>query len=324
MAIKYFKSIIDSNGFVHSVDMLKLYYSCNFDKKIMLDGIRKIAEECKLGSRFYETLDRGPCVRWNYWQNHIHLDYIYIRLGRYVRKKYGDTEREYDTYQVMSVEFNPNKHYDEELTIKLFEFIESHRTDGPAYIDSLDYTIDVPVMIDDVIVLRSRKIPGLYKSTKYFGNRGQNGFVRIYNKTYEADLSYPLTRIETFYKISEKYSSVDFGVIDHNQCNDSIKLSKSAGLMVDMLKELQLLGSDNIDTYLSRMIYHTRKIVTDCLSGTSVRYIHNPDILNQLMAELEEHYNLISNPRKFKEIHLDEDGFMFLDEDDEGILPFEL
>ncbi len=323
MAIKYFMPITDDNHFVHSIDMVKIFYSCYFDKKRILGRFEELAQRLNLGGKYYANLDKGPSVRWNYWQNHIHLDYIYIRLGKYARKKYGNAEIEYDYFDVMTLEVNPNKHYEDELFVEVMKIIDDEKGEsGCAYLSSVDYAIDVACNIDDVVVLRSRKLPGLYKGTRYYGIRSQNGFVKIYDKAYESGLTYPLTRIETFYKVGEKFSSVDFGIINHNQ-EAGEKLSKSTGLIVDMLKELQLLGSDNVDTYLDRMIYHTRKQVIDKLSGTTTKYLYDNTILLQLLSQVKEFFGLTDNPKeKHRLLEVDSNGFLTLDEDDEDILPF--
>ena len=169
--IKYYKSMIDSNAFVHSIDNVKCFYYLSASREAVLEKIRSISAKHNLGTAYYENLEKKPSVRWNFWLNHIHLDFIYIRLGKYVLKNLPNDKKSYDVIDCMSVEVNPNKHSDTELFGSLLELIKDVSADG--YLDQIDYAIDIACIMDDIVVLKTRH--GQYKGTKYYGIRGQNG-----------------------------------------------------------------------------------------------------------------------------------------------------
>ena len=316
MSVKYYKPIIDSNGYTHSIDMVKCFYYIGSINGV-LNRLQELSKYCK---NYYEKLDCSPCVRYHFWKHHLHIDDIYVRLGRFSLKpmEKGDKIQE---YTALSLEVNPNKHHDSELLKKVMDIVlDASSSDG--YLDQIDYTIDLPCDPDDVVVLGTRKMPGLYKGTRYFGARGQHGFVRIYNKSLESGLDFSLTRVETCLKIGKKFSSIDFGVVNHAE-SITDKLSNSTGLMVDMLKELQLYGS-NIDAYLDRMNYRTRLQVLEHLSGAPVKFEHNPDILDKLINQVKEFFGLSDNPDEQHNLFCEgSDGFLELNEDEiDNMLPF--
>ena len=217
----------------------------------------------------------------------------------------------------MQFKINPNKRHDSDLFKMLMDMVKEVSYEG--YIDCIDYAIDVACNINDVVVLRSRKEYGEYKGTRYYGQRGQNGMVRIYNKMIEAGLDYELTRIETRWKTSKKFSSVDFGIVNRGIKQSEQKLSVSTGLMLEMLQELKLLGSDNIDKYLNRMVFQTRKQIIEQVHGDLVKYEYYLVYLNKLLDDIKELYNC--EVPEVPELDFS-DEFMFVDTDEK--LPWEL
>ncbi len=321
--INYYKSYIDKNGFIHSVDMVKVFYDCRSSIENILESFREIKEKGVISdSAYWEKLDCTPCAKWNYWLHHIHFDYIYVRIGQY-RLKEPDgskgTSKDYCALACVSLEVNPNKHSDKELFKAVMEVVDAYNVGG--YVMQVDYAIDVPCRIDDIVVLKTRKELGLYKGTRYYGARGQNGFVKIYNKTVESGLDYPLTRVETCVKLKDKFSSIDFGVVKHDNTAGDKELSLSTGLMLDMIQELRLLGSNNVDSYLARMNYRTRKQVIEAMNNDVVEYQYNAEYLNQLVKDIEilMHCEISNN---YNQESVDEDGFMQMDDDYK--LPWEL
>lgn len=314
MAIKYFKTVTDDNGFVHSIDNVKcFYYTGNIEN--ILPRFQALSGKCK---NYYDKLNCAPSVKGQFWKHHLHIDDVYVRLGRFVAKPLEKKDG-YVEYDALSLEVNPNKHWDSTLLSDVLAIVNDVSNGG--YLDQIDYTIDIACGLDDVVVLGTRKIPGLYKGTKYYGCRGQHGFVRIYDKAAEAELDYPLTRVETQLKVGKKFSSVDFGIINHIQ-ESGEKLSNSTGLIVDLLKELQLLGSNNIDAYLERMNYRTRVQVLNNLSGKTVKHVHNPVILDELIAQVKEFFGLSDNPdEKHNMFEVDSDGFLIDNGDTDDMLP---
>ena len=102
------------------------------------------------------------------------------------------------------IEFNPNKSFNYVLPLLNFlklicrvQFIELER---------LDFAIDLPCNRGYVFMLKDKRTYNKYKLriagvsnfdyTEYLGKRHNNGYVKLYNKSIESNLSYDLTRLE--------------------------------------------------------------------------------------------------------------------------------
>ena len=307
--IKYYKSYVDNYGYNHSIDMVKvLYDSVSGTVESILEDFRAIKEKGIIPtSAYWEKINNAPCSKWNYFLHHIHLDSIYVKIGKYVLKDVGN-KQEYKPMPCISIEVNPNKHYDTPIFITVMDIIKKYAYGG--ILKQVDYAIDVPCQINDVVVLRTQKERGLYKGTQYFGARGRNGFVKIYNKAVESNLDQPLTRIETTYQLKEKFSSIDFGVAIRKNIDTEKELSLSTGLLLDMLQELQVLGSSNIDSYMQRMNYRTRKQILEAMNDEIVEYRYNAEYLNKLIDDINVLFGIQDK------IQIDDEGFLVCDDFD--------
>ena len=317
--IRYFKSYIDNNNFVHSIDNVIVIYDLKIDYNKVLEKIQSISRTLN-PKKYYENLNVLPCTKYSFWVHTINIDSCYICLGKHSEKgiEVGTGKKEWYQLDKMRIEINPNKWHDSNLFRMLMDMVEEVAFEG--VIDCVDYAIDVPCNINDVVVLRSRKEYGEYKGTRYYGRRGKNGMVRIYNKMIESELLYQLTRIETRWKCKDKFSSVDFGVINRFINNEPTedKLSLSTGLILEMLQELKMLGSDNVDKYLSRMNFKTRKQIIELVHGDLTKYEYDMLYLNKLMDDIKELFNC--EVPVVPEMDLT-DEFMFVDTDEK--LPWE-
>lgn len=289
--IRYFKQYIDDKKFVHSIDNVICIYDLRVSYNTVLERIKSIVDVVK-PSKYFEKLNNLPCTKYQFWVHTLNIDSCYICLGRHNEKGTEVDTGKKAWYQLdkMRIEINPNKWHDTNLFKMLMDMVLEVAYEG--YIDCVDYAIDVPFNLNDIVVLKSRKEYGEYKGTKYYGQRGKNGMVRIYNKMIESNLNYELTRIETRWKTKDKFSSVDFGLIHRNVASDS-KLSLSTGLIVEMLQELKMLGSDNVDKYLSRMNYKTRKQIVEYMNGDLIKYQYDMVYLNQLMDDIRDLFHCV-------------------------------
>lgn len=320
--IKYFKKIIDDNGYTHSIDNVVCQYLISMNYKKATEKIEEIANDFKLGNKYYTILDRVPSVKYDFFVNHIHLDFIYIKLGCYKEKLLDENggKSSYEVLDYMSVEVNPNKHSDSDLFNKFFDFVKSVEC-GSSWIKRVDYAVDVPVKISDVIPCNSRKEKGLYKGTVYFGQRQKNGFVRIYDKSKESELDTPLTRIETVVKFGkkDKFSSIDFGVVSLDSSQTDEKLTPTVSVLVSALRDLMLAGND-VSDYLSKLDRRTRQKIEPLLYGNLKHYKSSSDLLNKLLDDVKELFYVNCN-NLMPDVYEDEEGFLHFDGDFDDI-PF--
>lgn len=103
------------------------------------------------------------------------------------------------------IEFNPNKSMVNGYVQPLIDFIKQNAIDLD--IARFDCAIDLPYKKDFVYLLKDKRHYSMvYKVeqssnnlggiTEYLGQRNNNGFVKVYNKTVESSLDYDLTRVE--------------------------------------------------------------------------------------------------------------------------------
>ena len=164
--IRYFKSYLDDNKFVHSIDNVIVIYDLKMNYDRVLEKIRSIAE-CLNCKSYYERLNCSPCVKYSFWVHTINIDSCYICLGKHSEKgvEVGTGNKAWYQVDKMRIEINPNKWHDSDLFKMLMDMVKEVAYEG--IIDCIDYAIDVPCNINDVVVLRSRKEYGEYKGTKF-------------------------------------------------------------------------------------------------------------------------------------------------------------
>lgn len=97
------------------------------------------------------------------------------------------------------MEFNPNKVADQKEFQVVFSHLMMHCF--VAEVARWDLAIDVPIARDLCILTKDKRKYTLIQNsemdkTEYLGIHNKSGFVKLYNKTKEADLDYDLTRLE--------------------------------------------------------------------------------------------------------------------------------
>lgn len=145
-------------------------------------------------------VDLPACSKYQFFKSTIWCKGFHCSYGQY--RDFDPVDRSYTEYPVLRVKFNPNKYADSAVFDPLFSWINSRCVDGTLV--KFDYAVDVPCRLEDLVV-QSRKEPGLFKGTRYYGQRNQHGRVKIYDKGKESafrddsDLDVsddPITRIE--------------------------------------------------------------------------------------------------------------------------------
>lgn len=125
--VSYFNQIVDDNGYTHSIDNVVATYSGYFKIDQVLDQLHEIVDKYH-PVKFYELLNRSACVRYDFFLHHLHLDCIYIKLGKYkarmIEQSKAGAKREYDIFSVLRIEFNPNKHWNNPLVRAVLEIIK--------------------------------------------------------------------------------------------------------------------------------------------------------------------------------------------------------
>lgn len=98
------------------------------------------------------------------------------------------------------LEFNPNKVGKDPSFIRVFNRLRGLSVGPPRFV-RLDLALDVPVLRENIFLLKDRRLYEEYwlsksNRTQYLGERNKPGRCKLYNKQLESKLSYPLSRFE--------------------------------------------------------------------------------------------------------------------------------
>lgn len=102
----------------------------------------------------------------------------------------------------MKIEFNPSKH--DYRKFKMFWLCLARFKDYKKTIKGLDLAFDIQKDISECVPLSlTGKTMNKFRSTYYFGNRGKDGYLKVYDKGEEEGTGEEKTRIEYSVKFSE-------------------------------------------------------------------------------------------------------------------------
>ena len=98
------------------------------------------------------------------------------------------------------LEFNPNKVGRDPSFVRVFNRLRVLSVGPPRFV-RLDLALDVPVLRENIFLLKDRRLYEEYwlsksNRTQYLGERNRPGRCKLYNKQLESKLSYPLSRFE--------------------------------------------------------------------------------------------------------------------------------
>ncbi|MGN0132912.1 MAG: hypothetical protein ACI4AA_10760 [Lachnospiraceae bacterium] len=320
----YFYSITDDKGFVHSVDNLVIeYVTIGADGAIarILTDIQQIGEKHKDHIHYWERLNCTPCSKWSWCQHNVHLDDgIYISIGHYVN--YAKPKADWQVYPVVKLEVNPNKHAGKEVLKDLLEVLRVWGDDVTLL--KYDYAVDVPMPPDEVEVFGSRKEKGLYKGTRYFGQRNKNGYCKIYDKQKEQDLDDPMTRIEHTIVCSGKTTkniSFEKVYVKTKKYKESIendeKMTTNDRVLLDFCN-LCIANKLDYESIIDKLDKRKRRFIKEHLKNSEFEQLNFDDnIRNKLLDKVYEYFGV----EKKTDIEVDGNGFVVLDDD--FVLPFD-
>lgn len=187
----YFKSFSDDDGYLYSLDMVRL----NLDFGSRSEDFVRYMENLSAYDLGVEITYFSSLKAFQYrhlWTVAFPDHDVSFALGLDIN---GSSENKNKGF----IEFNPNKlsHIDK------FTYIIGNIWNFTCVRELVRYdlAIDIPLDRKDVKLIRTKgknyqffvKTDGI---TEYLGVRSHNGFVKVYDKTKEASLDYPLTRVE--------------------------------------------------------------------------------------------------------------------------------
>lgn len=150
------------------------------------------------------------------------------------------------------LKFNPNKVGDESVFMTIHELLVSNCRKAMSRIARFDLAIDIPVERTKCFLVKDRRLyierrHGV-EYTQYLGARSSvAGRVKLYNKTAEAELEYPLTRLELTLNPATSYENVNFPKVycikTSNISDEVVKLTDTERFILNAL--LQGFGTLN-------------------------------------------------------------------------------
>lgn len=311
--MKYFCPIQDTNNYIHSIDNCIIEYDI---KDIGTKGINKLIDkihDIKDKYRdidYWERLNVNACSKYQWYNNHIHLDNgIYISIGRYT--EYVEQRKEkFFIYPIMKLEINPNKHSEKPILKDVLELLKGISSDGRLI--KYDYAVDIPVGPKEVEVFGSRKEFGLYKGTRYYGQKNKNGYCKIYDKQKEQELDTPLTRVEHTISTTKTTKNISFENIYIKQKNDNDnteKINSTYKCIVDLCNTLKA-NSLDYEHIINNLDKRTKRTVKEYMTKSEyIKLEFDEKIHDKLLNNIKEFF-------KIKEIlTVNDNDFVQIDND---------
>ena len=228
----------------------------------------------------------------HWWQfGGLHIEVWPKSLSHDIGVSRQDEDGEYITSHVfvpvvqwfLRLKFNPNKNADNPALKTIFSFLYKCGWVNGWHFSRVDYAVDVQGPLSAFYVL-SRKTETNYGSTRYYGIRGNSGYLRVYDKRKEQrevageDIGFELTRFEW-----EQRGNRDFDFsFDQFSCMDLIGLDGAA-------RCLRYVAPENINAALNEFGKNTRtKLKEKLFSPVTVK----KELFQELLCDYVKEYSL--------------------------------
>lgn len=271
--LSYGKNIKDTLGCTHSIDNLIVEYIVkNFNAKSVIDSLARNVFEPTIPGWEKEKmckLDQPACSAYAWFKSSVWGGGFYIQYGQY--RDFDKVTREWTEYPLMRVKFNPNKYWTSPVLARLNEWIVRECDTG--VVVKFDYAVDVPARLSDIQV-HSRKEPGLYKGTRYYGQRNKHGRLKIYDKREESDLDVVTSRVEWTFTNGKPITFDDVYWLTGGPAPlpDVTELGPRSYTLARMLLGIRSLGGD-VREYLELCDRRTAKKLEPYTIGSGVQLL---------------------------------------------------
>lgn len=318
--LSYGRTVLDARGCTHSIDNLVVeYVVMDFSTKEVLSGLAEVFSEAIPGWTRERCCkeDLPPCSAYSWFRSSIWGGGFYIQYGLY--KDFDRCTREFHELPLMRVKFNPNKYWTSPVLKGLLRWISRNCDSG--VIVKFDYAVDVPARMRDLHVT-SRKEPGLYKGTRYYGQRNKHGRLKVYDKRVESDLPDDVSRVEwTFcYGKPLNFDRVIWMTNGPAPLPDARELGSQAYATARMLLGIRGLGGD-VTEYLALLDRRTAKKLEPYTIGVGVQLLDECPV--QLVTLLGAYCDALSVSFRSGDVNLGSGTVRLSDDDlEDDSLPF--
>lgn len=252
--MQYFKTYTDADGCIYSLDMLRLNVDFGESVKEFVKYLNTFS-----AIELHADVDYYPSYK-QYKYRHL---WSISEVDSDASWTIGlDLGRNADDKSKGFIEFNPNKCESSALFQKFMSEFRSCALDREVV--RYDMAIDIPLPRNLCRLIRSNKKK--YRCdvdesiTEYLGRKNTSGYIKLYDKTAEAKLNYPLTRLEITLdkgvKAADSFPTVWVNNAQRSMTLDDeyFKLSGTQQVLADVIRE-----SDTPNKYWQRLDGHTRK-----------------------------------------------------------------
>lgn len=308
--LQYFSPLVDAFGYTHSIDMIYVeYFLSGAHCKDIIELVQSYHSKYPDLS-YNEYLDKKPCTKYDYYLDSVAIGGIYVQVGKYTM--YLREQKDFRVLDMCQIRVNPNKHMHEQWFKEfLGEFLNYN---AYASIRKYDYAIDIELPQKDVQIFETRKEKGLYKGTRYYGQSGRHGYVKVYNKAKELkkhgiECPDTLTRVEYTLMNGVMPSLEKVSICVDDTLAPGVELKDTEKAIVEMYRILQTQGID-YDLKLGRKM-ETK--LRPFLHG-KFRELEYNDYLEKLLEKMQEVFcaHLDEMP-ELGSLPTDDDGFVSCD-----------
>lgn len=194
------------------------------------------------------------------------------------------------------LEVNPNKCFDNMMCQNDILFLLSNCVGYS--VSRWDLAIDIPV---DREIVRMKKDQRKYElsqksvvdRTEYLGQRSAPGRVKLYNKTIESGLDYPLTRLELtlgggldkWHSEFERWCPTVWTSKSVHEGLEESELSDTQKVLVELLRE-----SPDTAQYLSRVNFRVRKKIEPYVMGVDTQLTFDISSVKEIVTQLQNFF----------------------------------
>lgn len=188
------------------------------------------------------------------------------------------------------LDFNPSKVANDANFQMIHQFLIRNSREVYRKIPRFDLAIDIPVERNRCFLVKDRRmyIERRHGSefTQYLGSKSSRvGRVKLYNKAIEADLNYPLTRLELTLDPTQDYEKVNFPMVYYidsaENVDDPVRITDTERFILNAL--LQGYGSlDGLGRKTRKKMEELLRYYVKKVEITKVMYQKTVEQLNEL------------------------------------------
>lgn len=266
----YYNEQKDKNGYIYSVDMVRLTFNMPSTPEKQKELVKYFANDNRSDITVYP-----PCFKSMKYKNLVNIDYgpSTVTIG------FGFNGPCASDYLKGFIEFNPNKIMNGNKKAFKYDFDVLTCYCNSFDIARYDLAIDVPIARENIRLENpSGKVYGLKRysetnKTETLGVRNSNGYLKIYNKAIEAEITQDGEKLEKLTRIELTVGTDSLTEIINNippiyeRCTmENSGLSSTQSVLVDLIRE-----SKEPEKHLNNLEYRIRKKIEPFIAGDNKR-----------------------------------------------------